>query len=604
MSGVTRAEIVAVACAELFRGDGEIVASSMGLVPSLGARLARLTFEPDLLLSDGEAYLLANTPGLGSGEEPVIEGWQPFRKVLDTVVPRGNRHVVMGANQIDRHGNQNISAIGDHARPKKQLLGLRGGPGNTVNHRTSYWVPRHSRRVFVNEVDVVSGVGFERARHARLRFHDVHRVVTNLGVLDFGGTGHAPRLVSVHPGVSVDEVVAATSFDLETGATNETRLPNDDELRLLRAVLDPKSLRDKEPLMKTALTELAGVRHPIVRTGMGWVAGPRLVSATAEAGGLGILASATMTYDELEAAIKETRSRTRQPFGVNLRSDAEDAPQRVELLIKKKVRVASFALAPRKEMIVRLKDNGVVVIPSVGAARHAEKVASWGADAVVVQGGEGGGHTGGVATTLLLPSVLDAVDIPVVAAGGFFDGRGLAAALAYGASGIAMGTRFLLTKESTVPGAVKDAYLKCGLARHSCHPKGRRHATSGAAHRTRGRARTVRTGDRVGPSGRQRRTVPAAHRAFVAVTFPRRSRDETRQRPHLVTGRHGRQHTDVAAGGPRRRRHGRGRAGVRAGGWPARRPAGGGGSDRGDRRGRDPDHARPIHPRQPGKCCA
>jgi len=215
--------------------------------------------------------------------------------------------------------------------------------------------------------------------------------------------------------------------------------------------------------VKTALTELVGIRHPIVQTGMGWVAGPRLVSATAEAGGLGILASATMSYDELEATVKETKSRTSYPFGVNLRADAEDAPKRVELLIRENVRVASFALAPRQEMIARLKENGVVVIPSIGAARHAVKVAGWGADAVIVQGGEGGGHTGGVATTLLLPSVLDAVDIPVVAAGGFFDGRGLAAALAYGAAGVAMGTRFLLTRESTVPDAVKSAYLERGL---------------------------------------------------------------------------------------------------------------------------------------------
>jgi NAD(P)H-dependent flavin oxidoreductase YrpB (nitropropane dioxygenase family) len=215
--------------------------------------------------------------------------------------------------------------------------------------------------------------------------------------------------------------------------------------------------------VRTALTDLVGVRHPIVQTGMGWVAGPRLVSATAEAGGLGILASATMTYAELEAAIKETRSRTSEPFGVNLRADAHDAPERIDLLIREQVKVASFALAPKPDMIAKLNDAGVVVIPSIGAARHAEKVAKWGAHAVIVQGGEGGGHTGGVATTLLLPSVLDAVDIPVVAAGGFFDGRGLAAALAYGAAGIAMGTRFLLTRESTVPDAVKQAYLQRDL---------------------------------------------------------------------------------------------------------------------------------------------
>src|SRR5919198_5045098 len=215
--------------------------------------------------------------------------------------------------------------------------------------------------------------------------------------------------------------------------------------------------------MRTALTDLVGVRHPIVQTGMGWVAGPRLVAATAEAGGLGILASATMTFDELVAAIDETRGRTGQPFGVNLRADAADASDRVDLLIERKVRVASFALAPKREFVERLKAAGVVVVPSIGAAKHARKVAEWGADAVLVQGGEGGGHTGGVATTLLLPSVLDAVDIPVIAAGGFFDGRGLAAALAYGAAGIAMGTRFLLTQESTVPDEVKRLYLGYGL---------------------------------------------------------------------------------------------------------------------------------------------
>jgi NAD(P)H-dependent flavin oxidoreductase YrpB (nitropropane dioxygenase family) len=170
-----------------------------------------------------------------------------------------------------------------------------------------------------------------------------------------------------------------------------------------------------------------------------------------------------MTFDELAAAIDETKGRTDRPFGVNLRADAADASDRVDLLIERGVRVASFALAPKQEFIERLKAAGSVVIPSIGAAKHARKVADWGADAVIVQGGEGGGHTGGVATTLLLPSVLDAVDIPVIAAGGFFDGRGLAAALSYGAAGIAMGTRFLLTRESTVPDEVKRLYLERGL---------------------------------------------------------------------------------------------------------------------------------------------
>ncbi|WP_053850169.1 NAD(P)H-dependent flavin oxidoreductase [Streptomyces sp. NRRL B-24085] len=211
--------------------------------------------------------------------------------------------------------------------------------------------------------------------------------------------------------------------------------------------------------METALTRLTGVRHPIVQTGMGWVAGPRLVSAAANAGALGVLASATMTLDQLRDAVREVRSRTDAPFGVNLRADAADAGDRVRVIVDEGVRVASFALAPSAELIGTLKEAGVVVVPSVGARRHAEKVAAWGADAVIVQGGEGGGHTGEVATTVLLPQVVDAVDIPVVAAGGFFDGRGLVAALAYGAAGVAMGTRFLLTSDSTVPDAVKARYL-------------------------------------------------------------------------------------------------------------------------------------------------
>ena len=221
-------------------------------------------------------------------------------------------------------------------------------------------------------------------------------------------------------------------------------------------------------LLRTPFTDLVGVRHPVVQTGMGWVSGPRLVIGTANAGGLGILASATLTFDEMERAIHEVKSRTDQPFGVNLRADAGDAGERCDLLIKHGVKVASFALAPKPELIKKLKDHGLVVMPSIGAAKHAVKVAGWGADAVMVQGGEGGGHTGPVPTTLLLPSVLDALhdagaDIPVVAAGGFFDGRGLAAALSYGAAAVGMGTRFLLTQDSAVPDAVKQLYLDTDL---------------------------------------------------------------------------------------------------------------------------------------------
>jgi NAD(P)H-dependent flavin oxidoreductase YrpB (nitropropane dioxygenase family) len=214
-----------------------------------------------------------------------------------------------------------------------------------------------------------------------------------------------------------------------------------------------------DPRLSTRATELFGVRYPIVQTGMGWVAGPSLVVGTANAGGLGILASATMTFDEMVAAIAEVKSRTDQPFGVNMRTDAADIEQRVDHLIAEHVKVASFAQAHRPDLVKKLKDNGIVVVPTVGARRHAEKVAEWGVDAVLCQGGEGGGHTGSVPTSLLLPEVIDAVDIPVIAAGGFHDGRGLAAALAWGADGIAMGTRFLLTADSKVPDEVKAVYL-------------------------------------------------------------------------------------------------------------------------------------------------
>jgi NAD(P)H-dependent flavin oxidoreductase YrpB (nitropropane dioxygenase family) len=193
---------------------------------------------------------------------------------------------------------------------------------------------------------------------------------------------------------------------------------------------------------------------------MGWVASATLTAATSAAGGLGILGSATMTFDELLRSIEAIRSRTDAPFGVNFRSDNPEVERVVELLVASGVRVASYGRAPRKDLIDRLRAAGVINMPTVGALRHAQKVVEWGVDAVIVQGAEGGGHTGQVPTSLLLPQVVDAVPIPVVAAGGYFDGRGLVAALAYGAEGIAMGTRFLLTRESPVHQVIKDMYLQ------------------------------------------------------------------------------------------------------------------------------------------------
>ena len=216
-------------------------------------------------------------------------------------------------------------------------------------------------------------------------------------------------------------------------------------------------------MIRTPLTGLLGIACPIVQSGMGYVSGAGLASAVSNAGGLGTIASATMDLAGLRAAIRETKNRTAAPFAVNMRADASDAGDRVNLITAEKVPVVSFALAPKPELISRLRDAGVVTIASVGARRHAEKVAGWGIDAVIATGAEGGRHTGPVPTNLLIPQVTAVVDIPVIAAGGFADGRGLAAALAYGAAGVAMGTRFLLTSDSPVAEAVKQVYLGAGL---------------------------------------------------------------------------------------------------------------------------------------------
>jgi acyl CoA:acetate/3-ketoacid CoA transferase beta subunit len=250
VSDATRAEVCAVAVAEVFRGDGERLASAFGAVPTIGARLARLTFEPDLLMTDGVAFLRADVPPLGAeaGDDAVVEGWLPFRSVFD-LLWNGRRHVVMTASQIDRYGNHNFACIGPHEKPKAQLLGMRGAPGNTLCHPTSYWVPNHSTKVFVEKVDVVSGVGYDRARALGPagRFHEIRRVVSNLGVFDFETPDHRMRLASLHPGVSVDEVVEQTGFELAIDSdVPPTRLPEAEELRLIREVLDPRAARDRE----------------------------------------------------------------------------------------------------------------------------------------------------------------------------------------------------------------------------------------------------------------------------------------------------------------------------------------------------------------------
>ncbi len=374
------------------------------------------------MLTDGDAALVAGAPALGAKPSSlVLESHMPYRKVFD-VVWSGRRNLIMMASQIDRNGNQNISAIGDWSRPKAQLIGVRGAPGNTVNHSTSYWVPNHSRRSFVERVDVVCGVGYERAAAAgpsATRFHEIRHVVSNLGVFDFDTPDRVMRLRSVHPGVTVD----GDRGGHRVRAGGARRCPRDPDAHPRGARPDPHRARspgpagtrdprmtggpapaspdhgtrpagEVHPALTTRFCRLVGVRYPIVQTGMGWVAGPRLVAATAEAGGLGILASATMTVSELASAIAEVRSRTDRPFGVNMRTDVADVGERVALMIDNGVKVASFAQAPNPDLVARCRDAGLVVMPTVGARRHAEKVAGWGVDAVIAQGGEGGGHTG------------------------------------------------------------------------------------------------------------------------------------------------------------------------------------------------------------------
>lgn len=238
---VTRAEYCVIACAEAWRDNGEVLASPMGLIPSVGARLARRTFSPDLLLTDGEAMLV--------GLDGRPEGWLPYRRHL-AMVTGGRRHVMMGASQIDRFGNQNISCIGAWERPARQLLGVRGAPVNTLNNLVSYWVPKHSTRVFVPRVDMISGVGYDSAAAAgpsATRYHRIPRVVSNLGVFDFATPDHSMRLASLHPGVTPDEVREATGFELAVAdGPAYTREPTPEELRLIREVIDPDGLRERE----------------------------------------------------------------------------------------------------------------------------------------------------------------------------------------------------------------------------------------------------------------------------------------------------------------------------------------------------------------------
>lgn len=250
MSEATRGEICAVACADAFRGNGEILASCFGTAPAIGARLAKATFEPDLLMTDGVCTVVDNpSPVSGPGNDLVVEAWLPFRAIFDHLW-NGNRHVIMAASQIDQFGNQNFACIGEHAKPKAQLLGMRGAPGNTISHTTSYWVANQTAKVFVPEVDIVSGVGNDRAATldpASTKAHDIRLVISNLAVYDFATPEKRMRLKSVHPGVTVEQVVENTGFELVIDeVVPETRMPTADELALIRDTLDPKGFLGRE----------------------------------------------------------------------------------------------------------------------------------------------------------------------------------------------------------------------------------------------------------------------------------------------------------------------------------------------------------------------
>jgi acyl CoA:acetate/3-ketoacid CoA transferase beta subunit len=249
VSDVTRADYCVIGVAECFRGDGEIMANPIGTIPAIGGRLARDVFEPDLVMTDGEALLVSNGIPLGVDDPAkTVEAWNPYRTMFD-VVWSGRRHVMMGASQLDPYGNQNFAFIGDPSQPKVQLLGMRGAPGNTVQNITSYWIPAHSPRVFVEKVDVVSGIGYDRAAELGewvKEHHELRHVVTNLAVLDFNGPDHRMRLLSVHPGVTVDDVVTATGFELALAdSVEETRPPTPEESEVI-ARLDPKGMRGQE----------------------------------------------------------------------------------------------------------------------------------------------------------------------------------------------------------------------------------------------------------------------------------------------------------------------------------------------------------------------
>ena len=232
---IRRADICVAAVADAFATDAEILASPMGLIPSIGARLARHTHSPQLMMTDGVATLV-NRAG-------AAEATLPYHEVFH-LLWSSKRHVMMGASQLDRFGNQNISCIGAYEAPKAMLIGMRGAPGNTLYNRTSYWIPKQSARVLCEQVDFVCGVGNDRAAQLeprQRRYHDLHRVISDLAVFGFDEAGQL-EVISLHPGVDARTLQDACGFELEITSTSVTRLPSSDEMRLIET-LDPSGQR-------------------------------------------------------------------------------------------------------------------------------------------------------------------------------------------------------------------------------------------------------------------------------------------------------------------------------------------------------------------------
>lgn len=249
MTDVTLAELCVFACSEAFRNNGEVVATGVGPVPRLAAGLAKMTHSPELMMTDGEAYLVEQPVPLGPRgyDDRKAAGHLPFSRFFDAAVWSGRRHAMVTPTQIDRFGQINLSQLGGtHRQPKTQMLGVRGFPGNTIYHPNSFFFPSHTPRVFVaGEVDMVSGVGYNPDRRVpggNYSAVDLRAIVTNLCVMDFGGPDHGVRVVSLHPGVTFAQVQEATGFALIDAVAGETPLPGADALDII-AGLDPHNIR-------------------------------------------------------------------------------------------------------------------------------------------------------------------------------------------------------------------------------------------------------------------------------------------------------------------------------------------------------------------------